>query len=87
MERSTENVIEWLTGDRRAVLTLSQTKYINRIRKLCDKHPDDVILLENDDGSVYASIPLAWVKLASPRQISDEQRAALKERMASLKTQ
>lgn len=85
MERSQENVIEWLTGDNRVGMTLSQTKWINRISKLKASHPEEVGLVENEDGSVFASVPLPWIKVSAPRQLSQEQREKLSSRMRNLK--
>lgn len=81
IDRSPENVIEWLTGDARVGMTLSQTKWINRVRKLKKTHPEDVGLVENDDGSVFASIPIGWLKVSAPRTLSDERKAELAARM------
>jgi len=59
-----ENVIEWLTGQDRISLTLSQKKHINMVRKLKEKHPDLVdIVAENSDGSIYATMPLSALRL------------------------
>lgn len=61
----TENCIEWITGDKTATVTLSQKKYINRLRRICEKAPEDArILAENPDGSVVAHISLSCLILA-----------------------
>ena len=45
MAENNENVIEWLIGQYTISCTLSQTKYINKIKKLAENHPDKVKIL------------------------------------------
>lgn len=60
-----ENVIEWVTGDDTITVTLSQRKYISKVRKLAAKWPSLVsILAENADGSILARLPLKALKLS-----------------------
>lgn len=64
MDNVTENVIEWITGQHTVSVTLSQRKYITKVKKLAKTHPDEVqILEENKDGSIFAHLPLTAVKL------------------------
>lgn len=59
-----ENAIEWYTGKDRVTLTLTQKKYINRVKRMEKKHPDKVeIIAENLDGSIVAHMPLSAVHL------------------------
>lgn len=60
----TENVIEWETGNRKVSVTLSQKKYITRVKQMAKKYPDEVkILAQNKDGSIFARLPLKALKL------------------------
>ena len=64
MDRLNENLIEWITGSKTATVTFSQKKFVNRVRKLAEKHPDMVeITAENEDGSITAHIPIRAVHL------------------------
>ena len=64
MDRLTENVIEWITDSKVATVTLSQKRYINKFKKLCEKYPDMARLEhENSDGSVVGHISIKGVKL------------------------
>lgn len=64
MDRLQENLIEWITGSKKATVTFSQKKYVNRIKRLAEKHPDVVdISAENEDGSITAHIPVKAVHL------------------------
>lgn len=59
-----ENSIEWLTGQDTISCTLSQKRLINKVRKLAKKYPDMVqIIAENEDGSIFAHLPLKALKL------------------------
>lgn len=75
-----ENVIEWITGEDRVALTLDQKKYINRVRRLSRQHRD-VWVHDNADGTIYATMPLSYLKLSAPRQMSAEQREAARQRL------
>lgn len=59
-----ENAIEWYTGSKTVTVSLTQKKFINKVKKLCDKYPTEArILAQNDDGSIYARIPLSALHL------------------------
>lgn len=89
MEGLTENVFEWITGDKTATVTLSQKKYISKVKKLAEKFPDDVqIMFENSDGSIVAHLPLSSIKLnIIKREYTDEQRQEMGERLRAIKNQ
>ena len=79
---SVENGIEFVKGSDRATVSFSQGRYISRIRKLAAGFPDKCkILAENEDGSICAHIPVAWVKIIPSRQLTDEQRQQIGERL------
>ena len=59
-----ENVIEWITNDKTITVSLTQKRYINRVKMLAEKHPEDVeIVAENADGSLCAHLPLRALHL------------------------
>ena len=82
MSRSNENVIEWLTEQEKVSLTLGQDKYINRVKRFAEKRPDEIDLAENEDGSIFAHVPVSWIKITPPqrREYTDEGREELKAR-------
>ena len=82
-----ENVIEWITNDKTVTVTLSQRKYITKVRKLAEKFPDEVeFLYENKDGSVLVKLPLRAIKinLTEKRELTEEQLEDLRERMKKI---
>lgn len=77
-----ENVIEWVKDDKRATLSLSQRRTITRIKELAEKYPDKCeILAENKDGSLYAHIPVEWVRINPGMNLTDEQKAERAKRL------
>lgn len=40
MERYDENVVEYVTGSKTATFTFSQKKWINKMTKYSESHPD-----------------------------------------------
>lgn len=70
-----ENCIEWLTNEDVVSVTFSQRKFKNKIKKLAEKYPDEVkIIAENKDGSIFAHIPLSWIKISRPKEVSEKSK-------------
>lgn len=84
MASERENCIEWLMDSKTATVTLSQGRYISKIRKLAEKFPDEVKIIaepENNDGYMVAHIPVKYIKLNnSSRNLTEEEREELSER-------
>ena len=78
-----ENAIEWLTGQKRAGFTATQKKWVNKLKKYAESHPDDVDVYVNKDGSVFAHVPVSWIKVSPPRAVNltEEQKAEAAERL------
>lgn len=72
-----EKVIEWLTGQDRATLSLSQRRTITRVKKLAEQYPEEVqIVAENRDGSICVHMPVSYILIRKPRvtELGDEER-------------
>ena len=80
---SRENVIGWYKGSEIATVTFSQGRYISMIKKLAEKHPDDVKILENTDGTILAYVPVKAIHISIVHRVemTDEQKKAASERM------
>lgn len=51
------------------------------LMRLAKERPDEVkVMAENKDGSAYFHIPVNYIKVSPPRQISEEQKEAAGER-------
>jgi len=73
-DKCTENVIEWIRDEKRATLSLSQRRTISRVKQLAEQYPEECqIVAENKDGSVCAHVPVSWVKISPPKQVSEKQ--------------
>jgi hypothetical protein len=74
--------------DEQATFCSSEKKWINKILALHEKHPDKVKIVhypENNGGMIYVHLPKKWIKVAPPptRNYTDEQKAAMAERLAA----
>lgn len=81
-----EFCIEWLrSGEYAGVTTPSSTALKSKLMRLAKERPDEVkVMAENKDGSAYFHIPVNYIKVSPPRQISDEQREAAGERFRKM---
>ena len=86
-EVSQECVIEWIKNSKIATVTFpGGSKYNSKIRKLAQEHSDEVIIKhENKDKSIVAIIPVKYIKISSPRKVSDEQKLAASERLKKIR--
>ena len=87
-DNNNENCIEFLSGERSAVVSFTNKKHINRIKKLYEERKDDFKYFhENTDGSICAKLPLKWIKINSGsktgRVMTEEQKAAARVRLAN----
>jgi hypothetical protein len=78
-----ETSISYTTKDK-AFFSSDERRWINRIRTLKEKYPDMVQVIaepEDNDGCIYASIPIEWMKIQPKRAYTDEQKAEMVERL------
>lgn len=82
-----ENVIEWLNGSDYIGATLSQKKWINKVELFATQDENVRILARNADGSIFAHLPISYLKLSPKRrvQLSNEEREAMAERMRKIR--
>lgn len=82
MRETNEFVIEWVAGDKTATCTLPEGSALNnRLTRLAEKYPSDIQILNSELFHVNSS----WIKINPPKQISDEQKEALAERMRKVR--
>lgn len=85
-----ETAIGYLDVDDCATFSSSERKWINKILKYAESHPNDVRIScypEDNFGELVAYIPKNWLKISPPRTVNytEEQRAAMAERMKNIK--
>lgn len=80
-----ETTINRLQEDDFCSIFTSERKFINRLKELAQKYPNDVkIQYINNDGSIGAKVPINWFRFIKPptkRNYTDEQRKNMGERM------
>lgn len=82
-----ETAAGYISTDSYAVFSSSEQKWINKIIKLHESHPDEVkikYMPEDNNGMLLAHVPKSWFKISPPRQreMTDEQREAAAIRLA-----
>ena len=81
-----ENVIEFLNGQKRATVTLSQGRYKTKVENLAKERPNECkILARNPDGTILAHVPTSWVKISPPRKVemSEDRKEELRKQLAN----
>lgn len=84
MEKNNENAVEFYNGDKTCTVTFTNVRMCNRMKKLHEKNPDKFErFVLNEDGSVYARIPLKWLKITAPRETNytEEERIEIANRL------
>lgn len=72
-----ETAINYCTLDA-AYVSSDEPRWKKRILKLAEAYPDDVTLLrrpEVNDGCIYATVPVKWIRIMPPKRMSDESKA------------
>ena len=86
-----ETNIDIISTDEQATISSSERKYINKILKLHESNPEEVKVIitpEDNHGVIVAKMPKSYIKVSPPRKVNytDEQRAALAERLAAARS-
>ena len=78
--------IEWIKGgDYAGVTAPSGTALKSRLLRLAKEKPDEVkVIAINQDGSIFVHVPVPYIKVSPPRQVSDEQKEAASERFKQM---
>ena len=83
-----ENVFEFLLNQKILTATVTQKRLINRIRRYAAEHPEEVkILRENEDGSIYAKLPVRYLRISRPveRVLTEEELEASRNRLREIR--
>lgn len=66
----------------------SEKKYLNKLRRQIEAHPDDVVIKVDDGHTLGVKLPASWFKAPAPpakrAPMTEEQREAARERMKIL---
>ncbi len=82
-----EFAIEWIKGANYAGITVpSGTAWKSKLLRYAKEKPEDVqLMVENKDGSAFFHVPVKWIKCSPPRQISEEQKEAVRQRFQKIR--
>lgn len=77
-----ETVINYNQEEKTALVYTYDKPLIRKLRKLVGER-DDIIMQRGDDNFATFVVPKKWIKVSPPKNmnLSDEQRAAVAERM------
>lgn len=85
---TTENAIEFIKHSERATVTFSQPRYITRIKKLAEKHPEECEIvainkIPNEGEIICAHVPATWVRIAPPivMDLTEDQKEERRKRL------
>lgn len=73
-----------------AFVSSDERRWVTVVRKLKEKYPEEVRIIaepEKNDGCIYATVPVRWVRITPPRQVNltDEQKQNFADRMKQLR--
>ena len=81
-----ETGINHLHGSKHCSISTGERSLLGNLMKLAESYPDDVELVAvNQDGSRFYHIPWKWIKISPPRQYTEEQRQAMRERFETVR--
>lgn len=86
MDSMNEYSIEWLKGDEVAGITVpSGTALKSKLLRLAKDNPNEVVIMaKNGDGSLFAHIPVKYIKISPPKKVSEEQKEAASKRFKQM---
>lgn len=81
-----EFAINWIKGGKYAEITVpSGTALKSKLLKYAKERPDEVNhAIENRDGSMVCHVSVSYIKVSPPRQVTEEQRNAARERFQKM---
>ena len=79
-----ETIINWNREEKTASIYTHDPSLIRKCDALCQKSEAITVVREGDGWKEY-ECPKSWVKVRMPRELTDEQRAELAERMKNMR--
>lgn len=75
-------MIDYQSGAKMLTCSFSRKKWVNLIMKYAEEYPNEVqICYKNKDGSIVAHIPITYLHIYRPKELSEKQREKLSKRM------
>jgi hypothetical protein len=90
MNDARETAWDWYADSKTATMCSNEATWIKKLTALAEQYPDDVEIRktpEENHGVILVNLPKKWFKIKPPtkRTMTDEQRAALAERMKNVR--
>ena len=81
---------DWYSDEKTATMCSSEAVWIRKLTALAEQYPEDVVIRkapEDNGGVILVDLPKKWLKIKPPtkRNMTDEQREALAERMKNVR--
>ena len=82
-----EFVIEWISGQNTASVTFpSNSRWAGKIRKLAQESPS-VDVIADANGALFAHIPVSYLSIRKPRELSEEQKAKARANLERIRNE
>ena len=84
-----ETTTDHCMGEEFFLIYTSEPKYVGKLRKLIEEHPDQVTKTVDDGYTLAAKIPSAWFRFPKPksrRNMTEEQRLAAANRLQAARS-
>ena len=90
MNDSRETAWDWYSDEKMASMCSNEAVWVRKLTALAEQYPDDGVIKktpEDNGGVILVSLPKKWFKIKPPtkRNMTDEQREALAERMKKVR--
>ena len=81
-----ETVINFNEGEERAIIDTFNGRLIRKLESILKQRPEDIEVLRapGENGAAY-SFPKSWIKINTPRVMSDEMRDRACQRLRALR--
>lgn len=73
-------IIDFQNGAKLCTVSMKRKKWVNYLEECAKKYPNEVqIQYRNKDGSIVAYMPVSYLHIYRPQEISEERRQQLRE--------
>lgn len=88
MADARETSVEFYSDAKYLTWYSSETKYVNKMKKLLEEYPNDVELVHEDEISMMVHVPKKWFKapnIPRTRVLTEEQKQQAAERLKKIR--
>ncbi|WP_022773819.1 hypothetical protein [Butyrivibrio sp. AE2015] len=83
-----KDIIDYSTNSKKLMtVSLSRKRWVNKVKEYADKYPKEVTIKRvNKDGSIIAHIPVDYLRINRPPQLSDAEKKRRAEILQRIKS-